>query len=211
MEVALMTMRLEKVVYLQGDEATTLRACRPLMPDHINRSLVPWRPACGTSRMVSMFDGHEEKGVEALWNDLPAALKTAVCVEFLRHHDTSGVPRLKHLLLPPTNVGRNVDIFGMAEEGTLILAQVPFRSNKDKESFEAKKKAERLRKYENTGANLVSFVPMFEDASESPVQEQKLFEDQSLIAPNEVTSVPIGSVLKWVEGEPAYAGRLFSV
>ncbi len=209
-EVALVTMRLKKVVYLQGDEATTLRACRPLMPDHVSRSLVSWRPACGTSRLVSMFDGREEKGMKARWNDLPDALKMAVCAEFLRHHETSGVPRLKHLLLPPTNVGRNVDIFGMAEDGTLILAQVPFRSNKDKETFEAKKKAERLRKYENTGANLICFIPSVEGSNESPVQEQKLFEDESLTVRDEVIFVPIGQVLEWVEGQPAYAKRLFS-
>lgn len=179
------------------------------MPDHVNRSLVSWRPACGTNSMVSIFDGHK-KDLKARWNDLPAALRTTVCVEFLRHHETSGVPRLKHLLLPPTNVGRNVDIYGMAEDGTPILAQVPFRS-KDKEGFEAKKKAERLRKYENSGVKLVSFVPIFKDDSEGSDREQKLFQARSLIVPDEVTFVPIGEVLKWVEGEPAYAEKLFSL
>lgn len=208
-EVALVTVRLKKVVYLQVDDELALRASRPLIPDHVNRSLVSWRPDCGASRMISMFERGGAKSLKARWNGLPAALRTTVCVEFLRHHGMTSVPRLRHLLLPPTKPGRDVDIYGVAESGKEILAQVPFGQDRDKEDFEAKKKAQRLRKYENSGAILICFVPISKVNDQGPDQEQKLFEGRSLIVRDGVTFIPVEEVLKWVEGEPAYAEKLF--
>ncbi|MDP9477357.1 MAG: hypothetical protein M3R38_17025 [Actinomycetota bacterium] len=156
-----------------------------------------------------MFDGHRKKDPEERWHTLPDALKTTVCAEFLRNHEVPGVPRLKHLLLPPTNWGRDVDIYGVAEDGTEILAQVPFLQNRDKEGFQAKRKAERLRNYANSGAKLVCFVPGFGGGYERPDQEKKLFEDRSPNVDDEVVFVPVEEVLKWFEKQPAYAEKVF--
>lgn len=161
--------------------------------------------------MVSFFDGRGEKGIKAWWNELPVTLQTTACVEFLRHHESPGIPRLRYLLLPPTNLGRDVDICGVAEDGTQILGQVPFRQNRDREGFEARKKAERLRKYEDSGAKLVCFVPSVEGNDEDSEREQKLFEDRSPIVSNGVLFISVGEVLEWIEKQPDYAESLFSV
>ncbi len=132
-----------------------------------------------------------------------------MCAEFLRNHELPGVPRLRRLLLPPTNIGRDVDIYGVAEDGTQILAQVPFRQNPDKEGFEASQKAQRLRKYENSGVKLICFVPGSGGDDEYPNPQQNLFEDRSPIVDNEVIFVPIEEVFGWFEKHPGYAEKIF--
>jgi hypothetical protein len=216
-KTTLMTLQLEKVGSVWLNKATMLRACRPLVLDHVGRSILSWRPACGTSRLVYMFDRYGTEDPEARWNALSPDLQKTVCVEFLRYHDKPHYPNLKRLLLPPMTMGKDVgvsdkdvDVYGVEEDGTEILAQVPFRSNRDKEGLEAGKKVRRLQKYRDSGAKLVCFVPGFGTDEEDAAQDQKLFEDRPPIERDGVLLIPVREVLEWVEEQPAYAERLFS-
>lgn len=209
-KTVLRTLRMQRVNKVWLAKETMLRASRPVAPDHVSRSLFSWNPACGKTRLVSVFEKTETETPEAKWNSLLPTLQGTLCTEFLRRNEDPRYPNLDLLLLPPTTLGKDVDVYGMTDDGTEILAQTPFRTNRNKESFEARKKTERLRKYENTGAQLVCFVPGFEGNREDCDQDQKLFEDRSPIIRDGVLFIPVGEILEWVEAQPGYAEKLFS-
>lgn len=147
-ETVLRTLQLEKVRAVGPGEAMMLRASRPVMPDHVGTNLSAWSPACGTSRLVALVGGDEGSSPRVGWNDLPLRLQLTICVDFLRDHGNPNYPKLRRVLLTPTfGPEKDVDIYGVAEDGTEVFAQVPFRQNRDREGFEARKKAGQLRKY----------------------------------------------------------------
>ncbi len=206
----LRTLRLEKVRHVHLIEATMLRASRPMVPVHVGSSLRRWWPACGTFKLISMIDEHRTEDPEGRWNALPPTLQLTVCADFLRYHRNPAYPNIKHLLLDPTTKNsKDVDIYGMTEDGTEVMAQTPFRADRDKEGHEAKKKAGQLRKYRDSGAKLICFVPAFRRA-EDAVQDATLFEDRSPIEQDGVLLIPVQEVLDWVRGQPAYSDKLLS-
>jgi hypothetical protein len=207
--VSLRTLRLERVQAVHLTEATLLMASRPFMSDYDRRSLLRWEPACGKSRLISLVDD-ENKSLEVKWNDLPPDLQLTVCTDFLRYHNNSNYPNLKFLLLIPSTVRRDVDICGIAEDGTEIMAQVPFRDNRAKDGLEAKLKGERLQKYRESGRRLICFIPGFRSDLEDAGQDLKLFQSSSPLVHDGVLLIPVQEVLDWIEGQLAYYNKLFS-
>jgi len=184
-----------------------LRASRPVMPDHVGGNLEAWSPACGKSRLVSIVETGESGSPRIGWNDLPLPLQMTVCVDFLRDHDEPGYPKLKRVLLTPTfGPDKDVDIYGLAEDGTEIFAQVPFRRNRDREGFEARKKAGQLMRYRGTGARLICITPGHKNDEE----DRRLFGSRPPVVLHGVLFIPVGEILEWVEGQPEYAEKLFS-
>ena len=155
-----------------------------------------------------MFDGVRTEAPKERWNSLPPDLQLMVCTEFLRDYGNEDYPRLRRLLLPPTTLGKDVDVYGVTDDGTEILAQVPFRTNREKEGFEARVKGERLRKYDNTGAKLICFVSGFEGEKDDG-KDQKLFEDRSPLVRDGVIFIPVEEVLKWFEKQLGYTEKVF--
>ncbi|MDP9437474.1 MAG: hypothetical protein M3P49_01800 [Actinomycetota bacterium] len=205
-KTVLRTLQLEKVRAVGPEEAMMLRASRPVMPDHVGTNLRSWCPACGTSRLVSLVEGSPTVG----WNDLPLCLQLTVCTDFLRDHDNPEYPKLKRVLLTPTagpeaGPDKDVDIYGMAEDGTEVFAQVPFRRNRDREGFEARKKAGQLRKYRGADAKLICIVP----GSRDDADDLRLFGRRAPVVLDGVLFIPVGEILKWIERQPAYAEKVF--
>ena len=155
-----------------------------------------------------MVQGDEGSSLRVGWNDLPLRLQLTVCIDFLRDHGNLDYPKLKRVLLTPT-VGpdKDVDIYGVAEDGTEVFVQVPFRQNRDREGFEARKKAGQLRKYGEPGAKLICIVP----GSRDDAEDLRLFGGRPPVVLDGVLFIPVREVLKWVEGQPAYAEKVFSV
>lgn len=207
-ETVLRTLQLRKVRAVGPGEAMMLRASRPVMPDHVGGNLESWRPACGTSRLVSMVEGDESGSRQIGWNDLPLRLQVTICVDFLRGHDNPDYPKLERVLLTPTfGPDKDVDIYGVAEGGTEFFAQVPFRRNRDREGFEARKKAGQLRKYGRSGAKLVCIVP----GSRDDAEDLRLFGGgRPPVVLDGVLFIPIGEILEWIDGQPEYARMLLA-
>lgn len=86
------------------------------------------------------------------FSSLSPAEQEAACAEFLRerHPGRGDLPILKRLLLPVGRSLEDVDIFGVAEDGALVYAQV---TNHPVGSSPAKDKAARLGAYRNAYAN----------------------------------------------------------
>ncbi len=204
-ETTLRTLLLEKVRPLGAEEAMILRAARPVVEDYVSlKTLVRWRPSSGEARLAALVEGKPKR---IGWEDLPPDLQATVCVEFLRHHRSPDYPRLVSLLLPTSTRSEDVDVYGLAEDVTEILAQVPFLKNRAKGGYVSKKKAARLKKYEGPGRNLVCFYPSSgHGAGNYPPVD---------IAPSlfgwGVKFVAVEEVLEWIETQPGYGRRLFSV
>ncbi len=89
---------------------------------------------------------------QAAFSSLSPAEQEAACAEFLRerHPSRPDLPVLKRLLLPVGRGLQDVDVYGVAEDGALVYAQV---TNYRVRSKSATEKAERLGAYRSAYAN----------------------------------------------------------
>jgi hypothetical protein len=191
-EVILKTLRLEDVKEVAPDEAVSLRAERPL-----GEAMRPWT-GCG-SRLKALIEGSL---VEHTWGNLTPRQQLAVSAEFLRLQQKPGYPKLK-FLLTPAGITKNVDVYGMEDDGAAVYAQI---TSHRKGSSWVKWKVEKLKEFDRPGNRLVCFCRI---SSLDGGDTLSLFPpgpDQE----DGVLFIPVEEVLRWVKEQPAYAERLFS-
>jgi hypothetical protein len=99
------------------------------------------------------------------------------------------LPRLRYLLLPVGRTLEDVDIYGLAEDGREIFAQVTYLS---RESKPAQEKIEKLNGYSSGDAHLVFF------GSGSGQRQEK-----------GVVFVSVDEVSRWIDDDPDYRAALF--
>jgi hypothetical protein len=94
----------------------------------------------------------EGKPRKPAFSSLSPAEQEAACAEFLRerHPDRRDLPVIKRLLQPVGRGLEDVDVYGVAEDGTLVYAQV---TNHRVDSNPASKKVARLSAYRGAYAN----------------------------------------------------------
>lgn len=142
----LKTLRLEEgsACLIGRTEQMGLRAGRPRQG-----TLVRWH--CGT-RLADLVEGRAPKEE---WPNLSSEQAEAACAEFLRlQQERSDLPRLRYLLLPVGRTLKDVDVYGLAEDGRAIFAQVTYHARKNKASDEKMKK---LKAYGEGSGHLVFF------------------------------------------------------
>ncbi len=142
----LKTVRLEEgsVRLIGRTEQMGLRAGRPRQG-----TIVRWN--CGT-RLADLVEGRAAKEE---WSNLSAEQAEAACAEFLRwQRERSDLPRLRHLLLTVGRTLKDVDVYGLAEDGRAVFAQVTYHPRGKKASDE---KVGKLRSYGEGDAHLVFF------------------------------------------------------
>jgi hypothetical protein len=136
----LKTLRLEGVgpdgiVEVSKGEQMDLMARRP---PHV--AVSRWKVG---ERLREVAEGRPRA---AAFTSLSSAEQETACAEFLRerHMDRADLPVLKRLLLPVGRGLEDVDVYGVADDGALIYAQV---TNHPVTSAEAREKATRLGAY----------------------------------------------------------------
>lgn len=145
-KAVLKTVRLEEdsVRLIGRTEQMGLRAGRPRQG-----TIVRWH--CGT-RLADLVEGRVP---EEEWPNLSTEQAEAACAEFLRwQRERSDLPRLRYLLLPVGRTLKDVDVYGLAEDGRTIFAQVTYRLHGNGPFNE---KVERLRAYGEGDRHLVFF------------------------------------------------------
>jgi hypothetical protein len=121
-----------------------LRAGRPRQG-----TIVRWN--CGT-RLADLVEGRDP---EEEWSNLSTEQQEAACAEFLRlQRERNDLPRLRYLLLPVGRTLKDVDVYGLAEDGRELFAQVTYHTRGSRSSDE---KVDKLRVYGEGGAHLVYF------------------------------------------------------
>lgn len=201
----LKTLQMVDVKEIPPNEAMALRTVRPRR-DPICR----WEK-CGT-RLADLVEG---KDVERTWRNLRPEMRLAVCAEFLRHHEVPDYPRVKYFLLPvvdrdpgkkTSNHYYEVDIYGIADDGSEVLGQVPLRDDHMKYAWQMNRKVEALKRHSSSfGRKLIGFWDSGGAfAYHTPTLDEEHFEETGIL------HIPVTKVLKWVEEQPVYAGKLFS-
>ena len=183
------------------DEAMDLRSAR-----RPGGSFDRWTE-CGP-RLAALVGG---RPVERRWGNLRPELRLAVCAEFLRHHREPRYPRLARLLLPVADrdPGRldsgpyHGDIYGLAEDGTEVFAQVPLADDNQRYNVRMGRKVGALHGYAGGDRSLICFwdfrsALLGHDGVPEPFVRKG------------VQFVPVEEVLGWVEEQPDYAEKLFS-
>jgi len=142
-----------------------------------------WRKAYG--KLEALLEG---RALEHAWSNLSTAQHEVVCSEFLRGHQKNELPRLKWLLLPPGRTLKDIDIFGIATDGKMLLAQITFLKKRDTEE-----KKSNLLNCTESAAHLLMFC-----------QCEKLEMEDN------VHFVPVEDVFTWLEDNQDYAALCFS-
>ncbi len=198
----LKTLALTDVRELAPDEAMDLRSER-----RPGGSFDRWTE-CGP-RLAALIEGSP---VERTWGNLRPELRLAVCAEFLRHHRDPHYPRLARLLLPASDRDPGMDdsgpyhadIYGLAEDGTEVFAQVPLADDNMKYNMRMGRKVKALHGYARGDRSLICFWDFrsallgYNDVPKPFVREGVQF-------------VTVEEVLHWVEEQPTYAEKVFSV
>jgi hypothetical protein len=176
----LKTLKLSKTKPVERYEQMGLRAGRPRQG-----TIKRWN--CGT-RLEDLVEGRDPKKD---WPNLSPEQQEAVCAEFLRlQQRRDDLPRLRYLLLPVGRTLKDVDIYGLADDGRKIFAQVTYHS---RDSNSTQEKVRKLQNYGQEGAHLV----FFGRGGGSPHDSKIRF-------------VPVEEVEKWIEDEPPeYGNALF--
>ncbi|WP_210397372.1 hypothetical protein [Motiliproteus sediminis] len=101
-------------------------------------------------RVEATFNGERPSTL----NDLTPDLQEVMCMEYLRTDlaKRHGLPKLQTTILPVGRTLLDLDIFGLAEDGQTISAQVTFHKLGD-----ADEKLHRLKPYAGTGNHAVYF------------------------------------------------------
>lgn len=162
-------------------EAMSLRA---VSPPHVTIS--PWK-ACNP-RLPALIRGEP---LEHVWSELTPTLQEVACAEFLRLHGNPRYPKLAFLLLPVGRTLKDIDIYGVDLQEREIFAQVTYRSKGDRSSL---RKVEALKKYGRPDNHLVYICR----CPESEYEDGVLY-------------VPVEEVLDWIEENPVFRDKIFSV
>jgi hypothetical protein len=136
-------LALTNVVEIKPGERLALRAGRPQQG-----TLGRWRAA--DEVLPAIIDG---RALALSWASLYPTLQEVACAEYLRHAKDP-VPRLCHLLMPVGRTMKDVDIYGLCEDGKEILAQVTYSTET---SNRASEKLRLLQPYLTSGAHVVLF------------------------------------------------------
>jgi hypothetical protein len=182
-EATLKTLQLDRVKEITPFEAMSLRAARPRQG-----TIMRWR-ACGP-RLQAFVEG---KSVKQEWEYLSPDLQESACAEFLRLHSNPHYPKLAFLMLPVGRTLKDVDIYGIQNDGTEIFAQVTYHKKSDPESHQKVKSLKKYREKEGT-TRLIYFCR----CSESVIEDG-------------VTFVPVEEVLEWIKRNGSYSNKLFSI
>ncbi len=100
----------------------------------------------------------------------------------------------------------HADIYGLAEDGMEVLAQVPLADDNMKYNIRMHRKLKALNAREGEGRRLVCFWDFVSAAiggAPPPADAEPLFW-------NGVLLLAVEEVLRWVEEQPDYAKKLFS-
>ncbi len=201
-EVVLRTLQLEDVKEIIPDEATLLRAERPL-----GGTILPWKAA--GSRLQAMVDGVPLKRT---WSNLTPLQRRAACAEFLRFDHKPEYPKLKFLLAPDGAKSGNLDILGVDEDGTEILARVTSLKKGDPS---AQSEALELKEKHQRPVRMLLLFCRF-SASGHPAQggsAPSLFPPEPFQVPptDGVLFVSVEEVLEWVKTQAIYTDKLFAL
>ena len=199
----LKTLRLEDVVEVKPNEAMGLRAMESVVG-----YFDEWYEV--GPRLAALVEG---RPVERRWANLRPEVRLSVCAEFLRYHETPSYPKLARLLLPaadrdPGRYGSGLyhaDIYGLAEDGAEVFAQVPLADDNMKYNMRMERKVEALHGYAGSGKRLICFWD-FDSALLGYTRHQ----DPEPFVYKGVQFVTVEEVLRWVEECPAYAKMLYS-
>lgn len=173
----LKTLRMGRVKLVRPGQLMSLRVARP-------RQGTISRWPSGKKRLRAAVEGEP---LPPAWSNLSAREQETVCAEFLRVHDESALPRLKFLLLPPGGTMQAIDVYGLAEDGKKLYAQVTFQGPN-------RKKVKALREHAGEDVHLVFFCKCSELEREDGI-----------------TFVPWSLVEAWLLGHAAYADRFTEV
>lgn len=199
-EVLLRTLRLDDAKEVGIHEVTALRDVRPPM-----WTIQSW--AAAGSRLEAMVEGVP---LERTWENLTPLQQQAACAEFLRSNRKPEYPKLQFLLTPSGSKPDKVDILGMEEDGTEILARV---TSHQKGSPQVGSKAYTLnKKHQRPGRRLLLFCSFFGSADPTS-SAPSLFPPEPIRAPimDGVLFVPVEEILEWVKGQSVYADKIFSL
>lgn len=167
----LKTLQLDNVKHISPNDWVALRASKPRQ-----RTISPWPGA--RNKLQLIVNGGE---ILTSWDLLSTAQQETVCSEFLRFHSIDGVPRLARLLLPPGRTLENIDIYGMADDGQRVYAQVTF-------SRGSQNKINKLKRYAGKGHHCVFFCDC-----------------EQVHSTDGISFVPTTIVHEWLQGQSHYA------
>ena len=113
-------------------------------------TLTKW--PCVKSRIEDLVEAHE---VIPSFHSLTSAELETLCAEFIRtaYAKDLGLPVMTMLLLPVGRTMKDIDIYGIAEDGKVICAQVTYGINKSSQ----RSKEIKLRGYGDANKHLVIF------------------------------------------------------
>lgn len=129
------TLKMESVVEVPPDKQLLVLAMAPQ-----RSTFTRWHKI--GDKIQRLVDG-EEFDVDL--STLGTTHQEVMCSEFLRHHDLPNLPRLDQLMMPVGRSMKGVDIYGLADDGKTILAQVKYD---DKPSYRSD-----LSQYGKSGEN----------------------------------------------------------
>jgi len=138
----LKALPLSQVTIIEPSGRMSMRACRPR-----RGTIARWHVV--GDRLADLI---ENRNAEPSWDSLAPDLQETLCVEFLREHSISQLPRLAYLLMPFGRTLADVDIVGMDTEHRRIIAQVTHYDEKA-----ARDKIGSLREYAGKNNVLVLF------------------------------------------------------
>ncbi len=199
-EVVLRTVRLEDVREVDLSEATALRAVRPL-----GGTIWPWPAAA--PRLEALVEGVP---LERTWANLTPLQRRAACAEFLRANRNPEYPKLQFLLVPDGSRLEEVDILGLAEDGTEIRARI---TSSKKGSPRPRLEARQLKnKHHRPGQRLLLFYVSSGSANPADSTPSLFPTEPFQVLPEDgVLLVPVEEVLAWVRRQSFYADKLFSL
>lgn len=154
-----------KVRTIKSGEQMVLRATRP------RQGTISRWPSAG-QRVEYAVEGRK---LELSWKNLSPSQQEVACAEFLRE-ESSQLPTLSTLVLPPGRTLKDIDIVGVATDGEKLLAQVTYLR-----LASAEKKVTALQPYRAGGEHLLLFCR----AEEVHVRDG-------------VTVIPVANVEEWL-------------
>lgn len=174
----LKTLRITKVQIIPVGAWMSLRVARPR-----KGTISLWAKAY--AKLDSIMNGTV---LPRTWDNLSSAVQEIVCSEYLRSPQ-NGLPKLRRLLVPVGRTMKDVDIYGLAEDGKKLFAQVTFHEK----PATYRKKKKRLELYRDGDAHLIMFCQC----------ANRTFEDNIQYVPVET------DVLNWLNADQAYATVCF--
>ncbi len=181
----LKTLRLKKVREVKMGQLMSMRAGVPR-----EGTFVGWRIV--KNRLSDLV---KKRPAPMIWDSLSHSQQETVCAEFLRH--PRNALRLQYLLLPVGRTMKDVDIYGVTSQGSLLFGQVTFSSSRSV----IFSKVISLEKYKSLDRNnkLIFFSP----------QDDRAFYKELIAGHSEIKFVPTDEVFGWLKTNPHLMSHLF--